>query len=265
MQAAEGLTEAAGAFVENQDDAVLVAETTDVLQITFGRAEVTADFHLHGSEVGGVADNLLNLLEIVVVERDGRAAQALGDTGRRNAGQQMTGQGIIFTQVHGHIPVVPAVVTADGDLILSRIGTGNTNAHGVGFTASAGIAHAAGPGIHLNQALGQIHFFGAVQGGEVSVADYFHHGFIHFFAGIAQRIGAHTHQTAVNVFTAVQVPYMAALGFAVIGRPVFRQQLLRTFGKEAGSTRNKGFGLLVKLLSFSHIYLIFLSFLRDLS
>ena len=65
--------------------------------------------------------------------------------------------------------------------------------------------------------------------------------------GVTEHGGADTHHRAVDVLAAVEVPYFAALGPAVVRRPLFRQVHLGSLAEELGGPRNDLPGALIEL------------------
>ena len=63
-----------------------------------------------------LVDDILKLFAVVVGEGQYGALQFAGYSQWIQPGQQVPVKGIVLAQVRGEIPVVPAVVTTDGNL-----------------------------------------------------------------------------------------------------------------------------------------------------
>ena len=80
------------------------------------------------------------------------------------AWEQVAVQGVGFTEVRGQIPVVPTVVTAKRNFVLTGRGPGNAHGDRADFAATSGVSHHVCPRVKFNELLREIHLFGCVQG-----------------------------------------------------------------------------------------------------
>ncbi|MNY57136.1 hypothetical protein D3C86_1932940 [compost metagenome] len=123
------------------------------------------------------------------------------------------------------------MITADGNAIAARGGASNAHGDGIGLATAAGEAGHVGPGMQLDQPLGEFDFFGGIEARHIAGGDGLHHGGIDGVIAIAQRIGADAHDRHVDPFDPIKVPDAAAFGLAEIGRPLIGQEHFGALGQ----------------------------------
>ena len=101
-------------------------------------------------------------VEIIKDKRKHRSPEVAGHPLRFQPRQQVTGQVFIVAQIGRKIPIVPSVIAADGNLVLSGRGTGNTDGDRIGLTARAGEPNHFSPWVQLDEPFGQIDFLRAI-------------------------------------------------------------------------------------------------------
>ena len=162
MQATECFPETRGAFVENQDNAALVGEVPDRLQETVRRWHVPVDFHLDHTDIM-VGHQSGQPLEIIVLKRKHRAGKVARDTGGAQPGKKLAVQIAGVADVRRQIPVMPAVIPAEGYLVASACGAGNADRDRIRLTTCSRKPRHIRPGMHGNQPFRQCNFLMAVQ------------------------------------------------------------------------------------------------------
>ena len=213
-----------------------------VLQEAIARELAAHRLHHHG---GKLAIELLQRgLEgrgIVVAKRHCRARQLTRHAERLKAWQQMTIERGIIAEVRGEIPIAPAVVTAEGDAAFACRGTCNAHRETERLATAASVAHLAGPGMQIEQLIGEFHLIGRSQRG---VAAEIHAAFycrIHLVIGMAEQNGSDA-AGEVGVAFAIEIPDAGAFGAAEVGRPGLRIEEVGAFGEKAGAAGDFGFG-----------------------
>ena len=120
MQATEGAAESRGALIEDEYGLVLRGQCAHTLKEPRIGRRGALHLHVDDADLWIVGQDVFKLLKIVVLERDARTAQLARNTVGFQAGDEVTVQRIVVTEIRGEIPVMPTVVPAERDVILAR-------------------------------------------------------------------------------------------------------------------------------------------------
>ena len=115
------------------------------------------------------------------------------------------------------VPVVPAVVAAEEDLVAAGDAAGDAHRHGAGLAPALGVAHHLRRRHQAHQHLGQLHRRLVDDGVDGAALDLLLHGGVDHVVGVAQHDRAHGAEP-VDVLVAVHVPDAAALGALGVDR-----------------------------------------------
>ena len=159
----------------------------------------------------------------------------------------MAVEGLVAGEVGRQVPVLPTVVAAEGDLLPAGECAGDANGDGHRLAAAAGEAGLARPGVELAEQIGQPHLRRGVQRTHAAGVDGVLDGAVHVVVGVAQDAGADAHRGHVHEPPPVQVPDVAALALAVIGRPLVRQEHLRPLAEKLRPAGDPLLGVKVEL------------------
>ena len=99
----------------------------------------------------------------------------------------------VVTEIRCQVPVVPAVIAAKRHLVLAAGGAGDSNRNGIGLAAGAGESDHVRPGMQIDEAFGEVHLFGAVEGAHVASVDRRAHRRIDVRMPVAEQIGSDAH------------------------------------------------------------------------
>ena len=224
--------EAAGDLVEEEHRADLVGDLPRALEEAGDVAGAADRLHDDGRQlVAADVDDLPQGVQVAVGEGMGGAGEALGHAARLEAGEQMPLEPVAV-EIHREVPVVPAVVAAEGDLVPAGGGTGHAHRLGHNLPAAAGVTDHVRPGVELEEQLGQRHFLRGVEGAHRPGLDRVDDRLLHVGVGVAQRRGADADHGEVQVAAAVEVPHLAALGLGVVGRPQVGEVHLRPLAEQ---------------------------------
>src|SRR3989344_3216775 len=150
MRAAIGKLPSDGYLIKNEYGACFVGDATNFLQEMVLRLDVVYRLHHDGREIlAGFLYYCLELPDVVVVEGQDRAAQALRHAGGQKPREQVLLEAVLAREVGREIPVVPAVVAAKGDDVLAGISARDALGNGHCLPAAARIAHHVGPWMNL--------------------------------------------------------------------------------------------------------------------
>ena len=157
--------------------------------------------------------------------------------------------------VYGRQDLVELVqrVAAHGDFVFARSCPSNADGNGIGLAARTGKAGHVGPGVQLNQPLGKVDLFGAVEGGHITGVHCLAHSGVHLFVSIAQNIGANAHDGHVGILLAVHVPHLATFGFAEVCRPLIRKEHFGALREQHTAARYHALGSLPEFLTCSDL------------
>ncbi len=177
-----------GDLVEDQERAVPVGAVAHEFEETRFRVVVAAGFHDHGRKLAAtLVQHGLEFLAAAVAERVGGAAQFLRHAAGLEPGQQVTVERIVFAEVGGKVPVVPAVVPADGNVAAPGGCAGNAHGHRGRFAPAPRVAHLVGPRVNRKQPVRQGDFFGRIQCGPAAQRDPPAYGAGHVRIGVAEQ------------------------------------------------------------------------------
>ena len=144
-------------------------------------------------------------------------------------------EAVAAAEVHREVPVVPAVVAAEGHLVAAGRGAGDADRLGHHLAAAPGVAHHVRPGVQLEQQLGQTDVLRRVEGAHRAGLHRVDDGLLHVRVGVAQRRGSDADHGEVEVAAPVEVPDLAARGAGVVRRPQVGQVHLGPLAEELRS------------------------------
>src|SRR4029079_12361360 len=148
---------------EEQHRAVLRRDLPRAFEETWNPARAPDGLHHDGSElVPPGLDDLPEGVQVPVREGVSGAGEPTRDTLWIEPGQQVALEVIASGEVHREVPVVPAVVATEGNLVPSGRGPGDAHRLGHHLAASAGVADHVRPGVELEQQLSEGDVLGRV-------------------------------------------------------------------------------------------------------
>ena len=154
-------------LIEDEHRAGLATQLANGFEKAGLRMRRACRLHDHGGQARAVfPHDLRQLFGLVVRERQGRAGQSGGDAARIESRQKMLFQrvGRSFPRKVGRqIPVVPAMVSAEGDQISARGSSRDMRGDGHRLAAGACVADVFCPRMQLDQQLGQFDLLRTVQ------------------------------------------------------------------------------------------------------
>ena len=101
-------------------------------------------------------EGLVERGEIVVLEGSRRAEELAGNALGLEAGKEVSIERALLAEIRRQVPVVPAMVPAEGHAGATSGGAGDTHGNRHGIAAAAGVAHLAGPGVQRKEGLRQL-------------------------------------------------------------------------------------------------------------
>ena len=155
---------------------------------------------------------------------------------------------VLGGEIRGQVPVVPAVVAADGHEVAAGARPGDPHGDGHGLAAGPGEADVFGPGVQPDEQPGQFDLLGIVERTHRTVLDAADHGGGHVGVGVAQRAAPDAHARHVDEPAALDVDDFAAPRFAVVGRPSFGGVHFRPLAQELRPAGNQRLGQPVQRL-----------------
>ena len=150
MKAAESLPEPGTAFIKNEDNTFGRGEIAYFMEKVVLWSAISGNFHLYRPDIV-LTDDSFEFIKPIIAEWQNCPLKMLGNAIRLQARQKVISQITFVAQVGREIPVVPAMVPADCDLVLACGGTSNTNCDGVRFATGPGKATHFRPGVQLDQ------------------------------------------------------------------------------------------------------------------
>ena len=176
-------------------------------------------FHDHGGDVR--AQRIQRLFKrgpVVVTEGNGRALQFARDTQRLQSGDEVPIERSGVAEVRREIPIVPAMIAAEGDAAAPRGRARDAHREREGIATTASIAHLARPRMQREQQRGEGDFLRCIQRAIRAQRQAPSHRCIHLGIGIAEQHRAHA-AGEVQVAAPLHVPHARAAGLREIGGP----------------------------------------------
>ena len=166
---------------------------------------------------------------MIITEGIRRSGQGFGHATRIKPRKQMSTQGISCAHICRQIPVMPAMVSTESNLVFSCVGTSDPDCYGHCLAASPCITYHPCPRVKLAQQFSQFHFFRTVQSATAPIPYRLHDGGIHVRISIAEDVCANAANAHVNVAVSIQIPYFNTFCLAVVSRPHSQGKLIRAF------------------------------------
>ena len=218
LHAADRGAEPAGDLVEDQDSAVRVRQLLHGLQVAFGRKLGAHRLHHDRRDLALVlVQEAPEGVQVALGEGQRGPGKSLRDAGRPRAGDREAARRRIFQEVRGLVPVVPAMVSAEDDLVPAGRAPGDPRCHGTGVAAALRVADHLGARHRLHQDLRELDLLGAVDREQAAQVDLLLHRPVDDVIGVAEDdrgIAVHP----VDVLVAVDVGEPRALRAGGVAR-----------------------------------------------
>ena len=142
-------------FVKNQNRADFVGQAAHLLQKSFRWLGTSLRLHDDSRDLPRIfPNNRLQLVQPVVVEGKCCAFQTPRHAARLQAWQEVRIQRLVLRKIGCKVPIGPAVITAEGNLVPPCGSAGDAYSHSHRFAATTRVTHHLRPGVQLNQQVG---------------------------------------------------------------------------------------------------------------
>ena len=226
---------------------MLVRQVLDRLQITgLGQFRARRLHHDRRHLAAMLLEQILQHVQVAVGKGYGRAGENARNPGGINVGKGVLTAFRVHQVVRRLVPVVPAVVAAEKDLVLVGGSPGDAHRHRAGLAAALGIAHHFGAGYGGDQLFGQLDLLRIVDRVDTAAIDLLLDRRVHHLVGVAQNHGADG-VDPVDVLVAVHVDKARSPGALGIDRVYPVGQLARPAADQLGPPRNDFAGAFVEL------------------